>query len=269
MESPPRSLRETVRQHRLRRGLSQEDLAEITGISVRGIRNLEADRVAAPRPGTLRLLADAFGIQVHEFEPGAPAGPAPAQLPRDVAGFTGRDAALRRLWTLDALGQVLLRLGRLDEAREQLARAHEISRSAAHGDHLHSQTLTLLATVCRRQGDPAPAEGLVQEGLALANGTGDPELISAALAELALLRPEQGRSGDAVREARRALSVAAEAGHRRAEMTAHRVLGETLLAGGDPAAGDRHLGEALRIAVEVEDPYEQDLARGQRNRQNG
>jgi hypothetical protein len=28
--------------------LSQEDLAEITGISVRGIRNLEADPVTAP-----------------------------------------------------------------------------------------------------------------------------------------------------------------------------------------------------------------------------
>jgi hypothetical protein len=52
-------------------------------------------------------------------------------------------------------------------------------------------------------------------------------------------------------------------------MIAHRVLGETLIAGGDPAAGDRHLDAALGIALEVEDPYEQELARGQRNRQNG
>jgi hypothetical protein len=35
------------------------------------------------------------------------------------------------------------------------------------------------------------------------------------------------------------------------------------------AGWTRHLDAALGIALEVEDPYEQELARGQRNRQNG
>lgn len=53
---------EIVRGHRRRLGLTQEELAERTGISVRGIRNLEAGRIRAPRAGTLRVLADAFEL---------------------------------------------------------------------------------------------------------------------------------------------------------------------------------------------------------------
>src|ERR687883_89904 len=53
---------ETVRAHRHRMGLSQEDLAGKTGVSVRTIRELEAGRITRPRPGTLRLLAEAFAL---------------------------------------------------------------------------------------------------------------------------------------------------------------------------------------------------------------
>ena len=55
-------LGEMMRGHRRRLGLTQDELAERTGISVRGIRNLEAGRIHAPRPGTLRVLADAFEL---------------------------------------------------------------------------------------------------------------------------------------------------------------------------------------------------------------
>ena len=91
--------------------MTQEELAERTGISVSGIRNLESGRTAAPRPATVRLLADAFGLggadrdrfraAVSLFRPPAagatpPAAvPVPAQLPPDVAGFTGRVDELR------------------------------------------------------------------------------------------------------------------------------------------------------------------------------
>src|SRR5690348_9536776 len=51
-----------VRAHRRRLGMSQEELAARTGVSVRGIRNLEAGRTGRPRPGTVRLLADAFEL---------------------------------------------------------------------------------------------------------------------------------------------------------------------------------------------------------------
>ena len=103
--------------HRQRLGMTQEELAGRTGVSVRGIRNLEAGRTGRPRPGTVRLLADAFGLAGAERDrfcrsaledtdqrPGeetdARAGrrrPVPAQLPADVAGFVGRADQLGRL----------------------------------------------------------------------------------------------------------------------------------------------------------------------------
>jgi tetratricopeptide (TPR) repeat protein len=55
-----------IRDHRRRRGMSQEDLAERTGLSVRTIRNLESGRAGRPRPETARLLADAFGLEGDE-----------------------------------------------------------------------------------------------------------------------------------------------------------------------------------------------------------
>jgi transcriptional regulator with XRE-family HTH domain len=53
---------ETVRGHRRRLGLTQAELAGVAGMSVRNLRDLEAGRIAEPRPSTVRLLADAFGL---------------------------------------------------------------------------------------------------------------------------------------------------------------------------------------------------------------
>jgi tetratricopeptide (TPR) repeat protein/DNA-binding XRE family transcriptional regulator len=108
-----------VRAHRQRLGMTQEELAARTGVSVRGIRNLEAGRTGHPRPATVRLLADAFALTGpdrdrfcrsaldDDQQPGggtdAGAGrgrPVPAQLPADVAGFVGRADQLGRLTKL-------------------------------------------------------------------------------------------------------------------------------------------------------------------------
>jgi tetratricopeptide (TPR) repeat protein/transcriptional regulator with XRE-family HTH domain len=104
---------EMVRAHRRRLGLTQEELAERTGLSVRGIGNLEAGRIAEPRPTTVRLLADAFGLAGAERDSfclaaagevsGGPSARVPAQLPPDVSAFAGRDEQLT--W-LDALVSV-------------------------------------------------------------------------------------------------------------------------------------------------------------------
>ena len=51
-----------LRRHRLAAGLSQEELAEQTGLSARGIRALERGERSLPRPHTLRLLADCLGL---------------------------------------------------------------------------------------------------------------------------------------------------------------------------------------------------------------
>jgi tetratricopeptide (TPR) repeat protein/transcriptional regulator with XRE-family HTH domain len=102
---------EVVRAHRRRLGLTQEELAANAGLSVRAIRNLEAGLVGTPRPATVRLLADAFGLVGTDRErfcqtaAGAPADPptsthVPAQLPADVSAFTGRAEQLAQLDTL-------------------------------------------------------------------------------------------------------------------------------------------------------------------------
>jgi transcriptional regulator with XRE-family HTH domain/tetratricopeptide (TPR) repeat protein len=87
---------------RRERGLTQEELAARTGLSVRSIRDVEAGRVSRPRISTVRLLADAFGLtgaERAEFLGAAdtPAARGPRQLPLDIAGFAGREAELARL----------------------------------------------------------------------------------------------------------------------------------------------------------------------------
>lgn len=52
--------------HRQRLGLTQEELAGRTGLSVRAIRDLETGRANLPRQKSVRLLADAFGLRGQE-----------------------------------------------------------------------------------------------------------------------------------------------------------------------------------------------------------
>jgi transcriptional regulator with XRE-family HTH domain len=54
--------------HRRRLGLTQEELAGRSGLSVRGVRDLESGRVRTPRQQTVRLLADAFGLHGADRE---------------------------------------------------------------------------------------------------------------------------------------------------------------------------------------------------------
>src|SRR5215207_9651589 len=52
----------SVLRRRVAAGLSQEELAERSGVSVRGIGDLEQDRRSTPRLATVRLLADALRL---------------------------------------------------------------------------------------------------------------------------------------------------------------------------------------------------------------
>lgn len=56
------ALGDLIRRYRLAAGLSQEDLAERAGLSVRGISDLERGRRLSPHMETLRLLSDALGL---------------------------------------------------------------------------------------------------------------------------------------------------------------------------------------------------------------
>jgi transcriptional regulator with XRE-family HTH domain len=51
-----------VRDHRLRLGLSQEDLATRAGVDAKTIHRIEAGE-SVPRPSTLRRLADALALE--------------------------------------------------------------------------------------------------------------------------------------------------------------------------------------------------------------
>src|SRR5215831_14315455 len=101
---------------RLSRGMSQEELADRSGLSVRGIGSLERGKVARPRWASVSLLADALslgdaeGAAFREAAAGmdgrvggtgeqGPAGVlvAPSQLPPDIEDFTGREDVLERL----------------------------------------------------------------------------------------------------------------------------------------------------------------------------
>lgn len=51
-----------IRGHRLRIGLTQQELADLSTISVRAIRDLEKGKAQRPRPDTIRLIADGLRL---------------------------------------------------------------------------------------------------------------------------------------------------------------------------------------------------------------
>jgi tetratricopeptide (TPR) repeat protein/transcriptional regulator with XRE-family HTH domain len=115
-----------LRQYRLAAGLSQQELADKSGISVRAIANMERGRTTRPYRSTLGLLTDALGLDspatsqlerasrsgadigvaTPTAEPAEPARagpgevPLPRQLPAPVPDFVGRAAALDALTSL-------------------------------------------------------------------------------------------------------------------------------------------------------------------------
>jgi Helix-turn-helix domain/NB-ARC domain len=119
-----------LRRQREAAGLTQDDLAELTGLSVRAISDLERGRTRRPHPRSIRTLAGALGLSgavtdtlIARYRAGGaaavppppePAAPerhpvgvtpavAPRQLPAVVAHFTGRAEELRGLDRLAAL----------------------------------------------------------------------------------------------------------------------------------------------------------------------
>jgi tetratricopeptide (TPR) repeat protein/transcriptional regulator with XRE-family HTH domain len=109
-----------LRGHRLAAGLTQEELAERAGLSVRAVSDMERGRTGRPYPRSVRLLAAALDLadgaagrlMTAATTPAADAGPAapaygprppsaalavPRQLPAPIRNFVGRAAELKEL----------------------------------------------------------------------------------------------------------------------------------------------------------------------------
>lgn len=90
-----------LRRRRQMAGLTQEELAEKSGVSVRAISDIERGYTDQPHYGTLRRIAGAlaapFGADAHSA---APQWPRPAQLPPDLRDFTGRAERVEQLGRL-------------------------------------------------------------------------------------------------------------------------------------------------------------------------
>jgi tetratricopeptide (TPR) repeat protein/transcriptional regulator with XRE-family HTH domain len=108
MAESPAEFAAVLREVRTRGGLTQQELADRAGISLRTVSNLERGAAAIPQRETVRLLGDALGLigpERERFEvaargrplAGAPVAAALRSLPRDVPAFTGRQRELDQL----------------------------------------------------------------------------------------------------------------------------------------------------------------------------
>ncbi|WP_144065114.1 helix-turn-helix domain-containing protein [Lentzea albidocapillata] len=89
-----------LRRHRSRVGLTQRELADLSTVSVRAIRDLEQGRALRPRPDTVRLIAEGLRLGSrarHDLEVAADpdrraeVDPAAAVPPTALAAQVGRD----------------------------------------------------------------------------------------------------------------------------------------------------------------------------------
>lgn len=107
----------TLRDHRIAAGLTQEELAALSGLSVRAIRNLEIGRTGRPQRETVRMLADALRLgdaararllatarrswpatpRADDPSRGHSAGTGRCELPPDADALVGRDGVVAGL----------------------------------------------------------------------------------------------------------------------------------------------------------------------------
>jgi len=110
MADSPGNFAGVLRELRTRARLTQQELADGAGLSLRTVSDLERGAATTPQKETVRLLADALhllGPQRAQFETAGrgrplesaplPAAAAMRSLPRDVASFTGRRHELEQL----------------------------------------------------------------------------------------------------------------------------------------------------------------------------
>src|SRR6266536_1007163 len=139
---------ELLRQHRRAAGLTQEALAERTGLSVHGLSDLERGARQRPHPSTTRRLAQALGLSdaeraaievvgARQAALGAngsrPERP-PSNLPAPLTGFVGREHALADVRELLAASRLLTLVGPGGVGKSRLALECARARLAQYPD---------------------------------------------------------------------------------------------------------------------------------------
>src|SRR3954447_570498 len=96
-----------LRHYRVEAGLTQEDLADRSGVSVRTISDLERGLKQTPRPVTISLLAQALGLSDDENgdlrtateikSDVAPGEPLASTVPVPLTPFVGRVSEMQEV----------------------------------------------------------------------------------------------------------------------------------------------------------------------------
>ncbi|HEV7646705.1 MAG TPA: helix-turn-helix domain-containing protein [Actinophytocola sp.] len=190
-----RQFSELLRSYRLRRGTTQRQLADLSTVSVRAIRDLEQGRTGRPRRDTVQLIADGLGLSGRariDFGLAAAAGEAvgttdltdsydvePAPPPAPLDSLVGRDVEVEVVKDLLVSGSQrlvtvvgLCGVGKTRLAMEVAGGLHEsggfsvLWRSA---DDEHGHHRPALSVVGRSE----PLRALVRSGLDILCGRGD------------------------------------------------------------------------------------------------
>lgn len=219
-----------VAQLRLRRGMTQEQLAEAAGVSVDVVRKLEQGRRTSPRLGTLNALATALDTepsflvgQLSTFE--AHGAPDTDRLPSvlalreavsPLADILGGDSDPEPPPSIEAL-QAALRStedirkeGRMNEIGALLPQLIRDARAAAHhhtgsaaaaANSVLAVAYQVAATTLTALGKEDAAFTAMERSLAAIRACDDPNLETLAVSTLSWVFTKQGRLADAERVA--------------------------------------------------------------------
>jgi DNA-binding SARP family transcriptional activator/Tfp pilus assembly protein PilF/DNA-binding XRE family transcriptional regulator len=272
MASGPNELGELLRAHRVRAGLTQQELADRADVSVRAVRYIEQGRVAKPRPASMRRLAEVVGlvldgradVRICVLGPlgvRTKAGPVDIgpSMPRSLLALLAlqpnrvvtREEIVDVLWgehppksSLNLVYTYVARLRRALDPAQPITAAHGGYLLKVDGDGLDALLFDELATQARQiaQDDPRTAEEMFAEALQSWRGPVLADMPDRLRHHPAALALTQRRLAAALAYA----DIAMELGqHEQAAVQLQRLAGE------DPLHGGLHEGLNARLMMSL------------------